>query len=203
MNWNFFESKVCVTTLDEQWLLAQRELARVGLSVEKFQSLPDIGPHQSFSKSVRQILIDFYESDSRTLLHLEDDVVFKNLNPLAHALRELPADWDIIYLGANLICTNNGEARPARYSKHLFRISTAWTTHAVGYNKKCIEHLLLHQPGFSEIMFDNWLSTQLPNLNAFVVAPMVAYQRAHRSLIWDSDEQDYTHIFEASQERLR
>lgn len=202
MNWDFFERRVCLTTHDEEWRHAQHEFNRLGIAVDKFQSLPDIGPNQSFSKSVRQILIDFYESDSRTLLHLEDDVTFRDYQHLDQALSELPADWDVVYLGANLICWNNGEPTPVRVSDHLFKIGAAWTTHAIGYNKKCIEYLLMWQPGFSEIMFDNWLSTQLPKLNAFVVAPMVAYQRPHQSSIWGRYD-DYTPIFAASDERLR
>lgn len=201
--WDFFERKICLTTHDEEWRHAQHEFRRVGLSVDKFQSLPDeLGPNQSFSKSVRQILIDFLESESNTLLHLEDDVTFRDYQHLSLALGELPADWDIVYLGANLICWNNGETPPARFSDHLFRVSSAWTTHAIGYNKKCIRQLLLGQPGFSEIMFDNWLSTQLPSLNAFVVAPMIAYQRPHHSSIWLRWD-DYTPIFAESDERLR
>lgn len=203
MNWDFFERKVCLTTIDDRWNDALQEFHRIGLQVDKFQSLPDnYGPHQSFSKSVRQILIDFQESDSTTLLHLEDDVVFKDLSHLDVALTELPEDWDIVYLGANLICWGNGEVWPARHSQHLFKISAAWTTHAVGYNKKCVPYLLLHQPGFCHIMFDNWLSTQLPSLNAYVVAPMVAYQKPHHSSIWGRFD-DYTSIFEESEQRLK
>lgn len=199
MTWDFFQRKICLTTEKAEWKLGSEEFSRVGLSVEKFQSLPDIGPHQSFSKSVRHILIDFYESEAKTLLHLEDDCLFRNTDHLDQALKELPADWDIVYLGANLICDNGV---PVRYSEHLFRVTSAWTTHAVGYNKKVVPYLLENQPGYCERMFDNWLSEQLKSLQAFIIAPMVAYQRPHVSTIWQRFD-DYTPIFEASDALLK
>jgi hypothetical protein len=202
VNWSFFEKRVCLTTLAEEWAIGSQEFARVGLEVERFQSLPDIGPHQSFSKSEREILCQFWLEEKQTLLHLEDDCVFRELDHLEGALSELPTDWDIVYLGANLVCWNNGEPQPERFSEHLFRVRAAWTTHCVGYSRKGARHLLERQPGFSEIMFDNWMSKQLPDLNAYCVAPMVAYQRHRRSSIWATNE-DYTPIFEASEARLR
>lgn len=202
--WDFFKRIVCLTTVDEEWRMAEEEFARVGLDgVQKFQSLPDIGPHQSFSKSVRQILIDFHESTAETLLHMEDDVSFRELGHLESGLRELPADWDACYLGANLLLWGGGaDIPPERFSDHLFRIRGAWTSHAIAFSRRPIAFLLENQPGFSAQMFDNFLSDHLRNLNAYIVAPMVAYQRHHESSIWGTSE-DYTPIFEASEEKLK
>lgn len=193
---SLFTRRVCLT-LGPDWPLACEEFERVGLDhVWRFDALPDIGPHQSFNRSTRRILSDFAMSGSDTLLFLEDDVVFRDLGHLESALSELPADWDIVYLGANLL---NGQ--PERYSEHLFRVKSAWTTHAIGYNKKVIPFLLDNQPDANAEMFDNALSRWLPDLQAFVVAPMVAYQRFHKSTIWQTTE-DYTPHFEASDARL-
>lgn len=204
MNWNFFSRRICLTNDEAEWQIAQAEFNRVGLEVEKYQAVKEIGPHQSFSHSERNILLDFLHSDAETLLHLEDDVVFRDLSLLQAALLQLPADWDIVYLGANLVLWNNGEPWPERYSDHLFRVKCAWTTHAIAYNKKCVRRILEGQPSFDAQMFDNWLSTRLPELNAFCVAPMVAYQRPRISSIWQRGYiDDYTPIFEESDRRLR
>lgn len=208
MDWSFFQRVVCLTNNEAEFALAQQEFQRVGLIslgrvVERFQAVKEIGPHQSFSHSERHILLDFLHSDDNTLLHLEDDVIFRDLNHLPQALSELPDDWDILYLGANLLLWNNGsEPQPERVSEHLFRVRGAWTTHAVAYNKKCVRMILEKQPEFSVQMFDNYLSDRLPELNAFIVAPMVAYQRPRKSSIWDRDD-DYTPIFEESDRKLR
>jgi hypothetical protein len=202
VDWPFFQRRVCLTTLPSEWAIAEQEFQRVGLKVETFQSLPDIGPHQSFSKSVREILVQFYLSEHETLLHVEDDCVFRDLSHLDQALNELPADWDIVYLGANLICWNNGEPQPERFSEYLWRVRAAWTTHAIGYNKKCVHEILTRQPNYSEMMFDQYLSNRLAEFNAYCVAPMVAYQRPRFSSIWNRED-DYTPIFEESNARLR
>ena len=201
MNWNFFHRRICLTNDPAEWQIAQAEFNRVGLEVEKFQAVKEIGPHQSFSHSEREILLDFLHSDAETLLHLEDDCVFRDLSLLPAALLQLPADWDIVYLGANLVLWNNGEPWPERYSDHLFRVKCAWTTHAIAYNKKCIRMILEKQPEFSVRMFDNYLSDRLPELQAFCVAPMVAYQRPRFSSIW-SRETDYDDVFSESARRL-
>lgn len=195
--WDFFERRVCLTTVPQEWARAAMEFQRVGLTVEKFQSVWDIGPHQSFSRSVRQILIDFYQSEAKTLLHLEDDCVFQNLGHMPLALHDLPSDWDVLYLGANLL----EGVPPERITDHLFRVRHAWTTHAVAYQRGVIPFLLENQPGFSEQMFDNWMGSQLDKLKAYVVAPMVAYQRPRISSIWGRFD-DYTDIFVQSDARL-
>lgn len=202
--WAFFDKKVCLTLLESEWSKAQEEFARVELyGVEKFQAVKEIGPHQSFSHSEREILIDFYHSPAQRLLHLEDDAVFRDLEHLGRALAELPRTWDILYLGANLLMWNNGqEPQPERVSDHLFRVHGAWTTHAIAYNKKCVFEILAKQPEFSVQMFDQYLSNRLPEFQAYCIAPMVAYQRPRKSSIWNRFD-DYTGIFDASQEKLR
>lgn len=200
MIWNFFNLHICLSNDEAEWQIGQAEFNRVGLEVEKFQAVKEIGPHQSFSHSERDILLNFLHSDAQTLLHLEDDCVFRDLGHLPKAIDELPDDWDVLYLGANLIQWGNSPD-PERYSEHLFRVKSAWTTHAIAYNKKCVEFILGKQPGFNDRMYDNALSDLLPELNAFIVAPMVAYQRPRFSSIWDRDT-DYNDVFMQSEERL-
>lgn len=204
MDWSFFQRRVCLTNSVTEYSHAVTEFARVGLAALRYQAVKEVGPHQSFSHSERNILLDFLYSDSSTLLHLEDDSVFRDLGHLPQAISELPEDWDILYLGANLICWGKDEPPPERFSDHLFRVQAAWTTHAIAYHKRCVRRILERQPGFSEQMYDQYLSTRLPEFNAFVVAPMVAYQRPRFSSIWQKNEiDDYTPIFEASDARLR
>lgn len=193
--WEFFDRKVCLTADEKEWELAQTELLRIGLHAEKFKAIPDIGPHQSFNRSTRQMLIEFYESKAERLLFLEDDVQFINLSHLERALQELPTDFDICYLGGNII--EQGFRKPEKYSKHLCRVYNCWTTHAICYDRKVIPFILENQPGFSERMFDNWLSDQLSSLKAYIVNPMVAVQRSRISSIWNTYA-DYTDIFESS-----
>jgi hypothetical protein len=205
MDWSYFHRVVMLTANPAEYALGQAECARVGLTVEPYHAVREIGPHQSFSHSERNILLEFlYDRDANRLLHLEDDVTFRNLDHLPQAINELPDDWDILYLGANLICWNNGEPQPERFSEHLWRVRAAWTTHAIGYNRRCVLSLLEKQPALHVQMWDQYVSEQLPQLNAYCIAPMVAWQRPRKSSIWLKEEtEDYGPIFEASEGLLR
>lgn len=176
------------------------EFGRVGLNdVIKFQAIPDIGPHQSFNRSTRQILIDFCESGSQRLLFTEEDAEFVNYSHLQKALSELPEHWDIVYLGGNI--SEESFRKPEKYSDHLCRVFNCWTTHAVGYNRKVVEDILQYQPGFSEKMYDNYLSDRLHEFQAYIVNPMVAVQRSRVSSIWGT-YCDYTEKFAKSNKTM-
>src|ERR1041385_4695167 len=96
--WDLFERRVCLT-LGPDWSIACGEFERVGLEkVWRFDALPIdgdkiLGPHQSCSGSMRQILQDFIVSEAQTLLLMEDDIQFKSTSHLETALSELPKDW--------------------------------------------------------------------------------------------------------------
>lgn len=207
--WDFFQRKASLTVNPSEWEKGCAEFERVGLrDVWKYQAIevgsaPEIkGVHQSFNATMRASLQGFWDSDAQTLLHMEDDCWFQEFGHLEAALSQLPSDWDLVYLGANLLCWNReDDPRPLRFSEHLFRIGQAWTTHCVGFNRKVIPFLLENQPPFSEMMLDQFLSNSLPSLNAFVVGPLVCWQRPHFSSIWDRMT-DYTDIFEASNRLL-
>lgn len=176
------------------------ELQRVGIAnYTRFEAVPDIGPHESFNRSVNYILRSFLLSGAERLLLIEDDVLFLETRHVPAALSELPPDWDILYFGANL--QERGFKAPVRHSKHLCRVFDAWTTHCIGFTREAAKRLLKGQPGFSERMFDNWLSSQLEGFNAFCVSPLVAIQRPGNSYIWGGNA-DYTDIFKKSDHLL-
>lgn len=198
--WNFFDRIVCLTAEEKEWKKAAAEFERVGLkNVIRFDALPHIGPHQSFNYSTRQILIDFVESKAETLLFLEEDVEFVSLQHLDRALNQLPPDFDICYLGGNV--SEESFRKPERHSSHLCRVYNCWTTHAVVYHRNVVEDILQLQPGFSEKMYDNYLSDRLHEFKAFIVNPMVAVQRNRVSSIWNSYV-DYSEKFTKSNQLM-
>lgn len=195
---DYFDLKICLNhpNATERWGSCLQEFKRIGLNgVARFEALPSIGPHQSFNLSVRTILEYFIRSPYERLLFLEDDVTFVRPEIADEAIKELPGDWDILYLGANVLHPTG--PKPTAYSPHLCRVYEAWTTHAIAFNKKCISFILENQPGLSEAMFDNWLSANLARFNSYIVSPMAAYQRPGHSLIWNSTT-NYETIFTGS-----
>jgi hypothetical protein len=195
-NWQFFDRITCLTLGGDEWTQAQAEFNAVSIPVKPFHALKAIGPHESFNLSTYAILKEFYDSKDQTLLFLEDDCDFRNLHLLPQVLKELPKDFDIFYLGGNL-----QDERPQRVGKYIFKVTGCWTTHAVVYRKSIVKYILDHHPGESDLMYDTWLSTQLHLFKAYMVAPMLAYQRPRVSSIWGG-VQNYHSIFESSENRL-
>jgi len=144
------------------------------------------------------MLKTFLATDEKTLLTFEDDVIFRPMDHLDKALAQLPEDWDIIYLGANITSMVFGidQFPPVRYSDYLYRVRKAWTTHAVAYSRKVVDVIVRHYPVHSFEMYDNWLNSEiLPNYKCFLVNPMICYQRPGISDLWGGST-DYTGAFE-------
>lgn len=141
------------------------------------------------------MLEQFFESGKGNCLILEDDVLFTDIGGLGNSLSELPENWEILYLGANI-----REERPERYSGHLFRLKNAWTTHAIAYTRKAVEKIIAEFPN-EHYMYDNWLGDNLHRFEAFITAPMTAIQRPGRSDIWGHDV-DYEYVWRETRQKL-
>jgi len=200
--WDFFEVKYCLNqdSRPDRWVQAQGELSRVKMEgVERFASLPADQPFKSFCLSQYAMLKSFLATGKETLLALEDDALFRDLGHLPAALGALPKDWDILYLGANITAMVHGidvnPPEPCSWTKHLWRIRRAWTTHCIAYTRKVAQRIVDAYPIHSFEMYDCWLSNNILELsNAFLVNPMVAYQRPGKSDLW-GQETDYTGAF--------
>lgn len=132
------------------------------------------------------------------LLTFEDDVIFQDCSHLEEALSELPWSWGVLYLGANL-----HEAKPQRFSRHLFHVQSAWTTHAIAYSPQVLDFIVANFKPEESGMFDDWLSRQvLPKFAGFIVAPTVCWQRNGFSDLWDRAT-DYTPAFQQADHKLR
>lgn len=141
----------------------------------------------------------FQATAEETLLTFEDDALFQDASHLSDALAELPPDWDILYLGANITEGVFGikELPPVKYSPYLYRVRKAWTTHAVAYSRKMVDIILQNYPVHSFEMYDNWLNSEiLPHYKCFLVNPMVCWQRPGKSDLWGGIQTDYTGAFE-------
>lgn len=198
--WNYFDKILCLNQAErpDRWKQAQDEFLRVGLgNVERFLALPAEVPFQSFCLSQHGMLKHFLaDEEAHCVLTLEDDVVFRSLNHLPAALQELPADWDILYLGAN-----DRQVTPQRVSAHLSRIRVAWTTHAVAYSRKMATYIVDNYPVETFAMYDDWLSSKLPEHKCFIVNPPVAWQRPVFSNLWNRAT-DYTGCFKDVERRM-
>jgi hypothetical protein len=173
----------------DRLITSLKHLRDNNLDPEVVYALEDREPRISFNRSMQHIL----QNSDGTLLLFEDDVELKRFGHFDEAVSQLPEDWELCYLGANL----TGPVE--KYSNNLYRVFSAWTTHAVMYNnpKKLIENYR-----DTSIMFDDWLSREIiPRGNSYIIAPMMAWQRPSQSKLWGGFT-DYTQIFNGAASKL-
>jgi hypothetical protein len=203
--WNKIFEVIRYINLDKRTdrkIECERELERIGINAERFSAYEGDNKHLAFNKSQWNCLNECKEA--RLILVLEDDVVFKNLDHLPQALGELPADFDLVYFGANI----NG-TQLEKYSEHLFKIRNSFTTHAVAYSSKMakwiVENFPYHTDDYEReglIIYDEWLRVNVQEqFKCFLVFPMVAEQRPSYSDIWNTHA-DYTNCFIQGNELL-
>lgn len=118
-------------------------------------------------------------SEFRAFGVFEDDVRFDwSMSFVTDVvLNELPEDWDMLYLGANI------QYPVEPYSGHLFRLYGAWCAHAILYNNRIggvVDYIISHRSSIKK--YDVFLTNMvLPQFNCFVVYPMVCDQRVSKS----------------------
>lgn len=167
---------------------SKEEFQKAGLQVKFFRA--NKGGAAGFCRSMFNIFNSF-ETDTFVF---EDDIQFVNdLSVFDLAYAELPDDWDMIYLGANV------REPLQRHSLHLLRLKNAWTSHAVGYSAKMLAVLRDKWDGHLRhpYIYDEWAREFiLPNYKCYITDPMLATQRFSYSDITKQDA-DYSCITES------
>jgi len=191
--WDFFETIAYINLPErkDRWMQLQEAMVWAGVihpTRKNVLCIPGIiadTPMKGFNQAQRNALESVKQFP---VVIFEDDVTFHDIGHLEAALSELPSDWDILYLGANIIGTDlcNWPV-PEYFSSHLRRIKQAWTTHAVCYSAKGRDWILKNWDHTDGQMYDDFLRVNLEKLQAFIIYPMIADQRPGFSDIWNRD----------------
>jgi hypothetical protein len=190
--WNFFETKVCMNLAKrtDRRKSAWMEFQRVGLSADRFECFTedDCGGNRflAYNKTYHEIL----KGSKGVTLVLEDDVIFKSWHHLEEAEKELPEDWDVLYLGANV----NGTLQE-RFSNNLCEIRNSLTSHAVAYSDKMRRYIVDHFNPDEFPVYDEWMRVNVQEkFKCFVIKPMIAWQAPGWSDLWET-QVDYRDCF--------
>jgi GR25 family glycosyltransferase involved in LPS biosynthesis len=184
-----------------------KEAESIGLEYEFFDSIPSDNPKDSFNKSHLAILKRLAESDvDSTYLVLEDDCVFQNMITLDSIMVQVwdmyddtENPFDIMYWGANLKPYPDF-IPPIKVSDNIYRLFSAYTTHAVMYRYQIAQRIIQEYNGQ---MFDAFLDEHiLRTSKAYICSPFLAVQRPSHSDLWNRNV-DYTDTFKASEEYLK
>jgi hypothetical protein len=91
------------------------------------------------------------------------------------AMQQLPENWDMLYVGANL------QEPLERYSENLFHLHGAWCAHAIIYNSQRVVDYIVENKDKKAALDDLCKTEVEKKFNCFVVYPMVAIQRGSNS----------------------
>jgi hypothetical protein len=185
--------------VDRRYLFDQ-QAQEAGLDYRYFFAIEDADPKRSFNLSHKVILSEFAKSDDDVILVMEDDADLRNLDMVDDIMDQLPTNWNLFYLGAN-VKPYPDFYPPDRIGKNIFRLKNAFTTHAVMYKREMAEFISdFFNPN---CMYDAWLDEIiLKDVNAYICCPFLSWQRPTRSDLWDRVV-DYTDTFQASEDYLK
>jgi GR25 family glycosyltransferase involved in LPS biosynthesis len=157
---------------------ARGQLSKVGFNARLFPAIvSDNG--WAGCRSSHLAILEKCKTDPFHLIY-EDDIEFVGDNfheIIQEAIKELPEDWDALYLGAN-------PTKPQeQYSEHLYLLNGAYTTHAIIWHNRAggaVEYMLEHKDEILKI--DAFISAVLmPKFNFFLTRPMLVTQHQFKS----------------------
>ena len=177
-----YNIKVFCINLDgrpERWAEVQEEVKVIGVEIERFPAIKHRPGHVGCRLSHEALW-----EKAKPLgvwMVIEDDILFLPgaKETLEAAIEQLPADWDMLYLGATL-------NQPLdRISDNLLRLKRGWTTHGIMYNNQngVVDYIL-------KVKYDWKIDVLLADevqakFNCYMCFPMVATQRPGWSDIVD------------------
>lgn len=136
----------------------------------------------------------FLESSYDMQFVFENDVVFREDfdEKFYLARKELPSDWDILYIGGQVLGDDSVLTRPKKIKKYLYRVYNINRTHAYVINRtpnilKVYELIRSSHDRRTENFIgehiDTLLGACLKDINAFIILPQLAGQKAGVSSI--------------------
>lgn len=123
----------------------------------------------AISITLASIFRDAMKNDCQRILILEDDIEFHNIEIFKHAIRSLPVDFDLLYLGAQ-------HKQPTeRITEHLARVNESYLCHAIGFGRSAIEYLSWAILEHSNESIYSYI--QRHRKNSYCVTPNIAFQK--------------------------
>jgi hypothetical protein len=133
---------------------------------------------QDFQDTHRHYMKDFLnmlrtQAQGEYLCFFEDDFEFVDdwQSILRRAWEQLPADFDMLYLGANLT------AKPNIIDQNLVRVKGAYLMHSCIMSRKFIRYILKEYDYNVIRIIDEWYRMMAPQLKFYMTYPMISYQR--------------------------
>lgn len=174
---NFFDAIYCIN-LDkrhDRWERVSKSFKNNNIDVIRFPAIEHKDGRIGCIKSHVEILKIAKERNLKNVLIFEDDVVFIN-SVVDNTFEQLPIDWEMCYIGANI------HTNLIKYSDNLFTIKQAFSTHAIAYNNTIFDFIINKYDNIEKLdnyadIYDVWLSNNIQQRNkSYIIYPLVAIQ---------------------------
>lgn len=164
---------IALASRPDKWKIVVNEFPKLDLDVTRIEGVQHQIGHLGCIQSHQQVLSQVQQLP---VMIIEDDIkVIGTKTNLEKALRQLPEDWDCLYMGATL-------TKPLRkYSPNLYRLKGGLTTHAIIYNSQemideIIENAYDEKKDKHLQHIDSYMITLQEKYNCFITYPMVLTQ---------------------------
>lgn len=177
----FFEHVIVISLVrrpDRRAHFAE-EMKAIDLPYEVFDGI-DAGPddgNRGCTASHRAVMGMIARNGWKRCLVFEDDATVRDQfrasfnDEVAMPLREIPTDFDVVYLGGGY-----GDDPQGWHSKHLIRINAMKTTSSYGVSLKAARALYEYIPADTCDGIDNFFSGWTPAHQCFITEPRFFYQ---------------------------
>ena len=190
---SFFDKVYCINLEErkDRWDICEEKFKEYGITnYVRFdgvkvsgnlssKKLGQIGCAASFYNVFKDASKNSYEK----ILVLEDDFDFtiskyEIINNLDKAFKEMPEDWDMFYLGANVM--NEIMSNPIeKYSENLFKLNSGYALHSVCFSKEALNKILNFFEGKGD-----WLENLMTNYEAIDVFFAKDFQVSNKCFVW-------------------
>ncbi len=174
---NFFEEVYVINLphrIDRRVEMEEHLMAH-GIPFTIFPATYDENGIKGLVETMKRLCRHILEKDQKNVIILEDDAQFLVGNPVAflkEILPQVPAHYEILYLGLNLM------SRPARMSENILRVYDCYSTHAMAYSQEAIRFVLERLEATELKPYDIFIRDEILGRGAaFCTFPMMATQR--------------------------
>ena len=133
----------CLDIFEQYEINSYERISGIKLIEEDFPYLDQKSRSQlGCALSFYRIIKNAYDNQFSSILIFEDDFYFihskeKTKEVLSNSIGNLPEEWDVFYLGANIMydyCANP----VSFFGKYLFKINSAYCMHSIAFSRKGI-----------------------------------------------------------------
>jgi GR25 family glycosyltransferase involved in LPS biosynthesis len=162
-----------------------KQAKELGITYKRFQAIEATDP--KFGCKLSHISALTMSEDPVAFIFEDDSIFVENFQvKFEQAMANIPDDWDMLYLGANLVDTY-------KVNEYWHKSRRCCSTHAYAVKKKALPKLIESANNYDGHI-DMAFSLVHPELNVYLARPTLVYQGPGYSDL-QGESVDYSHLY--------